>query len=140
MSAGGSFRLPLKTWEAWGLLDQEERSNEDIAADLDYIDRALENFVSNVTDPSTTATFGSSLDRGRELVTMPNDTITDSTALFTTTFSTAPRVILTVECALGQDLVGMATVVGTSSFSYNVRASTVSTATLYVHWVAISAS
>lgn len=140
MSIGGIFRMPVRSADIWGLNDpdgSEKRDNEDIAADLDYQDNAIENFLSDSTSPENVPTFGSSLDRGRESATMPAATKYTSAAVFVSVFPAAPRVVLTVECGRAQDLRVILTSVTTSGFGYQVTAPTSSTTTLFVHWVAV---
>lgn len=138
MSTPGIFRFPVRTAEAFGLLEEGQRDREDIAADLDYQDSAIENFLSDVTSAGSIATFGSSLDRGRESATFASATTYSSSATFTNAFSLAPRVVVTVECGRGQDISPITTVVSTTGFSYKLTNSATSTATCFVHWVAVS--
>jgi hypothetical protein len=137
MTTPGIFRFPIRSADVWGLLEEEKRSNEDIAADLDYQDNAIEGFLSDVTSSANVATFGESMAKGQESATMAGTTYT-SNATFGFTFSQAPRVILTVENGRGQDLRTILTNVTTSGFGYKVTAAATSTSTLFVHWVAVS--
>lgn len=137
MTTPGIFRFPIRSADVWGLLDEQKRSNEDIAADLDYQDNAVEGFLSDVTAASNVATFGQSMAKGQESATM-NGTSYTSNATFGFTFSASPRVILTVENGRGQDLRPILVSVSSSGFSYKVNASATSTSTLFVHWVAVS--
>lgn len=138
MSTPGIFRFPVRTAEAFGLLDQGERDREDIAADLDYQDTAIEQFLSDVTASGSVATFGRSLDRGREGATFTSTTSYSSSATFTNAFSLVPRVVLTVECGRGQDIRPILTNVTVSGFSYKLTNAATSTTTCFVHWVAVS--
>lgn len=137
----GFYRQPISTAEALGLYEPEDqpKSKEDQAADLDYIDRSREDFISNATSPSTVPTFGQSLDRGRDARTMPGATTMTTTAAFSQTFNAAPRVVATIECGRGQDLRVILTSVSTSGFEYKVTAPASSTTTLFVHWMAVQA-
>ena len=62
-SFDGNFRVPTRSAVIWGLTEEgEPRDPEDIAADLDEYDTALENYVSNATSSSVTPVFDQSLD------------------------------------------------------------------------------
>lgn len=137
MSTPGIFRFPIRSADVWGLLEEEKRSNEDIAADLDYQDNAIEGFLSDVTSSANVATFGESVAKGQEAATM-NGTSYTSNAVYGFTFSAAPRVVLTVENGRAQDLRPILVTVSTTGFSYKVTASATSTSTLFVHWVAVA--
>ena len=137
MTTPGIFRFPIRSADVWGLLDEQKRSNEDIAADLDYQDNSIEGFLSDVTSSANVATFGESMAKGAQAATMNGTTYT-SNATFGFTFSQSPRVILTVENGRGQDLRPILVTVSTSGFTYQVNASATSTSTLFVHWVAVS--
>lgn len=137
MTTPGIFRMPIRSADVWGLMETEKRSNEDIAADLDYQDNAIEGFLSDVTSSANVATFGESMAKGSTPATMAGTTYTSSVA-YGFTFSQAPRVVLTVENGRGQDLRPILTNVTTSSFSYQINASATSTSTLFVHWVAVA--
>jgi hypothetical protein len=139
MSVGGLFRLPIRSADIWGLNDAgEERDKEDIAADLDYQDNAIEQFLTDATSSSNVATFGDSLARGREPVTMPGALTYSSTITYGHTFSAVPRVNLTIECGRVQALDPILTLVGTASATYTVVAPATSTTTAFVHWVAVA--
>lgn len=140
-TSAGFYRQPISTAEALGLYepDDQPKSKEDQAADLDYIDRSRENYISEATSPDSVPTFGSSLDRGREDVTFAAAGVYQSTATFTVTFDATPRVTATVECGRDQDIRPILRVVGTSSFTYKLtNASTGSTTTCFVHWTAVA--
>jgi hypothetical protein len=137
MTTPGIFRFPIRSADVWGLLEEEKRSNEDIAADLDYQDNAIEGFLSDVTSSANVATFGESVARGAEPATM-NGTSYTSNITYGFTFSAAPRVILTVENGRSQDLRPILVSVTTTGFTYQVNTSATSTSTLFVHWVAVS--
>jgi len=137
MSTPGIFRFPIRSADVWGLLEEEKRSNEDIAADLDYQDNAVEGFLSEVTSSANVATFGESVARGAEAATM-NGTSYTSNVTYGFTFSQSPRVILTVENGRSQDLRPILVSVSTTGFTYRVNTSATSTSTLFVHWVAVS--
>ena len=47
MAASRPFRFPVRTADAFGFNDEEQRSTEDIAADLDFQDNAIEDFLTN---------------------------------------------------------------------------------------------
>ena len=138
MTTPGLFRFPIRTADIWGLNDGEERSSEDIAADLDYQDNAVELFLTDTSSPENVPTFGQSMDRGREPVTMPGATTYSSTITYGFTFSSAPRVTLTVECGRAQALVPILTLVGVLNATYTVVAPATSTTTAWLHWVAVS--
>jgi len=139
MSTPGQFRFPIRSAEIWGLNDGEKRPDEDIAADLDYQDNAVELFLSDVTADASVATFGSSLDRGRSTATFAGSAIFTSNVVFEATFVATPRVIVTVECGRTQQITPILTGVTTTGFSYRLtNASTLSTATAFVHWVAVN--
>lgn len=137
MTTPGIFRFPIRSADVWGLLEEEKRSNEDIAADLDYQDNAVESFLSDVTSSANVATFGESIAKGASAATMNGTTYTSSVT-YGFTFSQAPRVVLTVENGRGQDLRPILTQVTTSSFDYKITTSATSTSTLFVHWVAVA--
>ncbi len=137
MTTAGIFRFPIRSADVWGLLEEEKRSNEDIAADLDYQDNAVESFLSDVTSSANVATFGESIAKGASAATMNGTTYTSSVT-YGFTFSQAPRVVLTVENGRGQDLRPILTQVTTSSFDYKITTSATSTSTLFVHWVAVA--
>ena len=140
MSVGGNFRFPIRSADIWGLNDPDgdKRTDEDIAADLDYQDNSIENFLTDATSPENVPTFGSTMDRGREAVTQTGTGSYSSAAVFVSTFSDVPRVVLTVECGRGQDLTAILTLVSTSQFAYKVIAPAASTTTAFVHWVAVA--
>lgn len=140
MTTPGFFRFPVSTAEALGLYEEEgsPKSREDQAGDLDFRDRALEDYVSIVTDPSTTATFGESLDRGRIALTFASATTYTSTGTFAAVFENAPRVIITVECGRGQDIRPILTEVTTSGFTFKLTNAASSTTTAFVHWYAVN--
>ena len=137
MTTPGIFRFPIRSADVWGLMEEQKRSNEDIAADLDYQDNAIEGFLSDVTSSANVATFGQSMAKGAEAATMNGTSYTSSVA-YGFTFSAAPRVILTVENGRGQDLRSILVSVSTTGFSYKVNASATSTSTIFVHWVAVA--
>lgn len=131
------IRLPISFAEALGLYD-EEKSDEDKAADLDYVGRALEDGLTAALGSGNVATFDQSLARGREAATFTSTTSYSSSATYTSAFSSAPRVVLTVECGRGQDIRPILTSVSTSGFGFTLTASGVSTTTCFVHWVAVA--
>ena len=135
----GLFRYPVSAAEALGLYEPENqpKSREDQAADLDYRDRALEGYVSDATDPSAVPTFNQSLDRGRDAITFVSSTTFSGTGTFGAGFNSSPVVILTVECGRGQDIRPILTVVSSSGFNYKLTNAASSTTTAYVHWVAV---
>jgi hypothetical protein len=138
VSTPGIFRFPVRTAEAFGLLDEGERDREDIAADLDYQDTAVENFLSDVTASGSVATFGQSMDRGRDGATFATSTTYSTNVTYEATFSLVPRVVLSVECGRGQDIRPILTAVTSSGFSYKLTNAATSTTTCFVHWVAVS--
>jgi len=137
MTTPGIFRFPIRSADVWGLMEEQKRSNEDIAADLDYQDNAIEGFLSDVTSSANVATFGESMAKGAEAATM-NGTSYTSSATYGFTFSAVPRVILTVENGREQDLRPILVSTSTTGFTYKVNASATSTSTLFVHWVAVA--
>jgi hypothetical protein len=139
MTTPGLFRFPIRSADVWGLQDEQKRSNEDIAADLDYQDNSIEGFLSDVTSAANVATFGESMAKGREAAAFVSATSYSSSAAYGFTFSNTPRIILSVECGRGQDLRPILTSVSATGFSYKITAASTSTTTLYVHWVAVSA-
>ena len=143
MSTPGLFRFSLRTAEILGLTDPEgadPRTDEDKAGDFDYQDRQIENYLSDVTGASNVGVFDESLQRGRELGTMPATTTYSSNAVFVTNFPATPRVVLTVECGRGQDMSAILTSVSVGGFGFKVTTATAgSTSTLFVHWVAVQA-
>jgi hypothetical protein len=142
MTTPGQFRMPIRTADIWGLNDpegSEQRPDEDIAADLDYQDNAVENFLTDATSPENVPTFGESMDRGREAVTQTGTGSYSSSATFESTYAASPRVVLTVECGRAQDLTAILTSVSTSGFAYRVIAPAASTTTALLHWVAVDA-
>ena len=139
MSTPGQFRFPIRSADIWGLNDGEKRPDEDIAADLDYQDNAVELFLSDVTESANVATFGSSLDRGRDTATFSASAIYSTNVVFVASFSALPRVIVTVECGRGQQITPILTSVSVTGFGYRLtNASTGSTTTAFVHWVAVN--
>ncbi len=46
-TAASIFRFPVRSADVWGLNDEQQRSNDDIAADLDFQDNAVEDYLSN---------------------------------------------------------------------------------------------
>lgn len=132
------IRLPISFAEALGLYDDDTKSDEDKAADLDYIGRALEDGLTVALGSGSVATFGSSLDRGRDGATFTGGTTYSTNVTYTNAFSAVPRVVLTVECGRGQDIRPILTSVSTSGFGYTLTAGAVSTTTCFVHWVAVS--
>ena len=131
------IRLPISFAEALGLYD-DGKSDEDKAADLDYVGRALEDGLTSALGSGNVATFDQSLSRGREAGTFVSTTTYSSSATFTATFSAVPRVVLTVECGRGQDIRPILTSVTTSGFGFKLTASATSTTTCFVHWVAVA--
>lgn len=139
VSTPGQFRLPIRSADIWGLNDGEERPKEDIAADLDYQDTSIESFLSDVTSDANVPTFGTSMDRGRDTATFAGSAIFTTNVTFNATFTATPRLVVTVECGRGQQITPILTGVTTTGFSYRLtNASTLSTATSFVHWVAVS--
>lgn len=47
MSADAIFRYPVRSADVWGLNDGGNRSDDDIAADLDFQDNAVEDYLSS---------------------------------------------------------------------------------------------
>ena len=139
MSSPGFFRFPIRSADVWGLNDEERRSNEDIAADLDYQDNAVEGFLSDVTNSVNVPTFGVSMDRGRDTATFAGAAIYSTAVAFEATFTATPRVVVSIECGRGQQITPILTALSTTSFSYRLtNASTLSTTTAFVHWVAVA--
>ena len=48
-TAASIFRFPVRSADVWGLNDEEQRPTEDIAADLDFQDNAVEDYLLKVT-------------------------------------------------------------------------------------------
>jgi microcystin-dependent protein len=48
------FRFPIRTADIWGLNDADSRKQEDIAADLDYQDNSIEQFLSDQASDTVT--------------------------------------------------------------------------------------
>jgi hypothetical protein len=139
MSTPGQFRFPIRSADIWGLNDEEKRPDEDIAADLDYQDNSIELFLSDVTSSGNVPTFGASMDRGRSTATFSGAAVYTTSVSFEATFTATPRVVVTVECGRGQEITPILTSVTTGGFSYRLtNASTLSTATSFVHWVAVA--
>jgi hypothetical protein len=133
------FRVPVRSAVIWGLTDEgEPRDPEDIAADLDEYDTALENYVSNGNSPNTAPVFNQSFERGKVSATFAGVGSYTSIGTFSHTFSGTPVVNLTVECGRGQNITPILTAVSGGSFTFRLaNASTASTTTLFVHWTAV---
>ena len=132
------FRVPVRSAVIWGLTDEEPRDPEDIAADLDEYDTALENYVSNTSSPTNAPVFNQSYERGKESVIFAGAPSYTTNATFSHTFDGAPVVNLTVECGRGQNISPILTIVSGSGFTYRLaNASAASTTTLFVHWTAV---
>lgn len=56
---GQQFRMPVRTADIFGLNDEgEQRSTDDMAADMDFQDNAIEDFLSNVVVTVSSSTPG----------------------------------------------------------------------------------
>jgi hypothetical protein len=135
----GLFRFPIRSADIWGLNDGEKRSDEDIAADLDYQDNAVEQFLGDATSASNVPTFGQSFDRSNTPATFLSASSYSSSDTFSFTFAASPRVVLTVECGRGQNIAPILTAVRNTGFDYTLWNAAVSTTTCVVHWVAVEA-
>jgi hypothetical protein len=138
MSTPNIFRFPVRSADIWGLMDEEKRTDEDIAADLDYQDNSVEQFLSNTAPAAMAATFGRSLGRGREAGTFDGTGVLTGDASYGFRFKDPPRIMLTVESETGEDIRPILISVSTTGFTYRLRnADEESVSPVFIHWVAV---